>query len=91
MKTAYLPQNRDLCRSVAAKAQDCDQADWLFLTEHIFLNKMTKYAFGKGMLIKHPLLPGLAFPVKNYRILLGAVLLPHALDDACYHYYGRPM
>jgi len=35
------PQNRDLCRSVAAKAQDCDRADWRFLIEHIFLNKIT--------------------------------------------------
>ena len=41
VETAYLPQNRDLCRSVAAKAQDCDQADWRFFIEHIFLNKMT--------------------------------------------------
>ena len=41
VKTAYLPQNRDLCRNVAAKAQDCDRADWRFLIEHIFLNKMT--------------------------------------------------
>ena len=39
--TGYLPQSRDLCRSVAAKAQDCDRADWRFLTEHIFVNKMT--------------------------------------------------
>ena len=41
VKTAYLPQNRDLCRRLAAKAQDCDRADWRFLIEHIFLNKMT--------------------------------------------------
>jgi len=45
VKTAYHPQNRDLCRSVAAKAQDCDQADWQFLIEHIFLKKMTYSMF----------------------------------------------
>ena len=45
VKTGYLPQNHDLCQSIAAKAQDCDRADWQFLIEHIFLNKMTYCMF----------------------------------------------
>ena len=51
-KTGYLPQNSDLCRSVMANAQDCDQADWRFLIEHTFseqkhpqLLRLYHYAF----------------------------------------------